>query len=75
MLTKFDIQLIRKLFEEELLGARRLLTDDILMFKDEIVGELQKLRDEVTIVTGYKDQIENHEDRIEKIEGSLGLHS
>ena len=35
---------------------------------DEVVTELQNLRDEVSVVTGYKDQIEDHEVRIEKLE-------
>lgn len=40
----------------------------VIGFKDEILKEIQNLRVDVTIVTGYKDQIEDHEDRITKLE-------
>ena len=38
---------------------------------DEILGEIKAMREELTVVTGYKDQIEDHETRIEKIEEVL----
>lgn len=46
---------------------------DIVSFKDAILKEIRDMRDEVALVIGYKDQIEGHEDRIEKIEKHLHL--
>ena len=68
MLTKSDSKLIEELFSEKFSEARRVLKDDLLTFKDEILGEVRKLREDVIAVIGYKDQIEDHETRIEKLE-------
>ncbi len=38
---------------------------------DELMGEVKAMREEVMVVTGYKDQIEDHETRITKIETVL----
>lgn len=45
--------------------------DDIFIMLDKVMGELKSLREEVGVITGYKDQIEDHETRIEKIETIL----
>jgi len=42
--------------------------NDMIDFKDEILHEIKSMREEVAIVTGYKDQIENHDYRIERLE-------
>jgi hypothetical protein len=42
--------------------------DDILDFKDAILYEIKGLREEVAIVTGYKDQIEDIDYRVERLE-------
>jgi hypothetical protein len=42
--------------------------DDIIAFKDEILHEIKGLREDVAIVTGYRDMIEDHDIRIEKLE-------
>lgn len=82
MMNKSDFQKINDLFterfndlfterfEEAFEKAYLKLRDDIATFKDEIIGEIKSLREEVTIVTGYKDQIEHHEARITKLEQS-----
>ena len=43
---------------------------DIIEFKDAILKEIRDMRDEIALVIGYKDQIEDHEDRIEVLEKS-----
>ncbi len=42
--------------------------EDIIKFKDAILKEIRDMRDEVALVIGYKDQIEDHEDRIDVLE-------
>ena len=38
---------------------------------DKVMGELKAIREEQTVIVGYKDQIENHETRIGKLEKVL----
>ena len=47
------------------------LNDDIYQLKDEIIGELKHVEDEFTILTGYRDTIEDHDQRIVKLESNL----
>lgn len=70
-LTKSDLQNIREIFSDEFDKAHLKLRDDVANFKDQIVSELKKLREEVTVVGGYKDQIEEHETRVTSLETSL----
>lgn len=44
------------------------LKNDILTFKDQILHEINKLREDITVTTGYRDMIEDHEARIEVLE-------
>jgi uncharacterized coiled-coil DUF342 family protein len=41
---------------------------------DKVMGELKAIREEQTIIVGYKDQIEDHETRIGKLEEVLSPH-
>ncbi len=72
MLTKKDLQqisqIITEAFDDPNNSLRKELKNDLLTFKDEILGEIKDLRDDVAVVTGYKDQIEDHEVRIDKLE-------
>lgn len=47
------------------------LKNDILDFKDQIMHELNKIRDDITVVVGYRDRIEDHEVRIETLEAKI----
>lgn len=47
--------------------------DDLVSFKDTILHELQAIRENQELLTNYKDQIENHDVRIEHIEKHLHL--
>ncbi len=79
MLTKADIAKLDEAFttkfatKEELKSEIKSLKDLIIEFKDVILHEIQGLREEVAIVTGYKDQIEDHEARIEIIEKKISI--
>jgi len=42
--------------------------NDMIDFKDTILHEIKGLREEVTIVIGYKDQIEDIDYRVERLE-------
>lgn len=82
MLTKKDISIIEKLSDEKSdklidvftklhYETKEELEKKIVQFKDDILTEIKKLREDVTVVTGYKDQVENHESRISKLESIL----
>jgi len=47
--------------------------NDLIDFKDAILHEIQNLRDDITVTTGYRDTIEDHEDRLEVIETKLDI--
>lgn len=49
--------------------------DDLITFKDEILHEIVKMRDEVAIVGGQRDMLEDHELRIETIETRLHIQT
>lgn len=66
MLTKIDINKLREAFVTK--DEFKDLKNDIVTFKDEILHEIIKLRDDITVVIGYRDMIEDHEQRIIKLE-------
>ncbi|OGK46813.1 hypothetical protein A3A93_06150 [Candidatus Roizmanbacteria bacterium RIFCSPLOWO2_01_FULL_38_12] len=47
------------------------LNDDIYLLKDEIIGEVKHMQDEFSILTGYRDMIEDHDVRIVKLENNV----
>jgi len=49
--------------------------DDLISFKDAILHELQGIWDNQELITGYKDQIENHDIRKEHIEKTPSFRS
>lgn len=66
--TKDHLGLVVQDIVDLLKEVRIELKGDILNFKDEILGEIVKLREDVTVTTGYRDIIENHENRLIKLE-------
>lgn len=73
MLTQKDIDSIRKIIDGELETVRgqiKLLPtrDEFFTKMDEVVGELKTVREEQAVLSGYKDQLEDHEGRITKLE-------
>jgi hypothetical protein len=65
LLTRNDI---KEIVTEIVAENNKYLKDDILKFKDEILGEIVNLRDDFAVLTGYRDMIEDHGVRIEKLE-------
>lgn len=66
MLTQKDLDQIDKLIDKRI---KYLPTKEEFFTKmDQLMKEIKDLREEVTVVTGYKDQIEDHEIRITKLE-------
>lgn len=70
MLTQKDFDEIEKIIDEKLEDKLRLLPtkDDFFNKMDQIMGELDKIREEQTVISAYKDQLEDHETRITKLE-------
>ena len=79
MLTKNDLDLIRHVVREEIdvqvdKKLKYLPTkEEFYTWMDKLMTELQDLRDDVSVVTGYKDQIEDHEGRLVKVEKRLNI--
>lgn len=78
MLSKSDLKILQELFDTQeqkldvkFSGLRRELKNDIIEFKDKILGEIVKLREEVSVTSSYRDMIEDHDTRITKLEEKL----
>lgn len=70
MLTKQDLNQIQKLIKDEI---KYLPSKDEFYDKmDEVMGELKSIREELILITGrqaeHSDQLDNHEERITKLE-------
>ena len=69
MLKQKDFDEIREVIREE---TKHLPSkDDFYDKMDELMGEIKAVREEQKVISGYKDQIEDHETRIGKIEEVL----
>jgi len=64
--TKDDLKAFAT--EESLKKTQKSMEDAIINFKDEILHEIKGLREEISIVMGYKDQIEDIDYRVERLE-------
>ena len=78
--TKGDLRLLKRNLEalethqkDDLHAAVKEFKETVISFKDAILHEIKAMREEVAIVTGYKDQIEDHETRIETVEKKLQI--
>ena len=49
------------------------LKNDIYLFKDEILHEILKLREDNTIILHQRERIDDHEERLEKLETHIGV--
>lgn len=70
MLTKTDIDLIREIVKEEVNGLKSEFShlptkDEFYQSMDKVMGELQTIREELTISYG---QVSKHEERISDLE-------
>jgi hypothetical protein len=70
MLTKRDFDRLREIFatKDELYDLEKKLNNSILNFKDQILHEIVAMREELSVVIGYSHRLENHDQRIEKLE-------
>jgi predicted S18 family serine protease len=80
MLTKKDLSQIRNLMVEVVVqytqkfstkSEFKELKNDIAQFKDDILKEIVSLREEVTIVGGFRERIDEHEIRLDKVEKKI----
>ena len=72
MLTTTDLKKIKEITRDEIqTELRKELKNDIVTFKDEILHEIVAFREEMAVVTGYSDRIEDHDQRIEKLETAV----
>ena len=71
MITDKDIQKLKQTFSTK--DDLKSLENKIVGFKDEILKEIENLRTDSTIDTNIHDQVEDHENRLEKVEKHLRL--
>lgn len=75
MLTQKDLDEIEQIIDEKLDQKIKFLPtkDEFYRKMDELMGEVQDMREDLTVFSGYKDQLENHEERIAKLEENSSL--
>lgn len=75
MLTRKDFIQLEKTFvtKEDLRNTVKEFKEAVIKFKDEVLKEIKDMRDEISILVGYRDTIDDREGRIERIEKHLKL--
>lgn len=73
MLTQKDLDEIEKLLDEKINERTKFLPtkDEFYAKMDELMHKLNSIEEEVTVISSYKESIEDHETRIGKIEQVL----
>lgn len=66
-------EVFRGVLKEEIQSSEKRLENKVLEFKDAILKEIKDMRDEVAIVGGQRDMLEDHDQRIETIEKHLHI--
>lgn len=66
-------EVFREVLKHEIQSSEKRLENQVLEFKDAILHEITKMRDEVAIVGGQRDMLEDHDQRIETIEKHLRI--
>lgn len=64
-------EVFREVLKQEIQSSEKRFENKVLEFKDAILKEIKDMRDEVAIVGGQRDMLEDHEQRIETIEKHL----
>lgn len=54
--------------EEKLYSGLDSLRNGMIQFEDKVMGSIKEMKDEIAVLVGYKDDIEDHGVRIEKLE-------
>jgi len=61
-----------RVLKDSLDDESALIKEEILEFKDEMLGEVKAMREELTVALGqysrHEDTLENHEERLSKLE-------
>ncbi len=65
---KSSVKELIEYFQISQADLKKELREEIVIFKDQILTEIIKLREDIAIVVGYRSMLENHELRIEKLE-------
>ena len=71
MITDADIKKIGKVFVTKKDAKSFATKEDLINFKDDILSEIIKLREDIEVIIGYRDRIEDHDQRIEKLETTI----
>ena len=73
MLIQKDLDEIEELMDKKLDEKIKFLPTKKEFYQkmDELMKELRSIREEQAVITGYKDEIEDHETRITKLEEVL----
>lgn len=64
MLTQSDLVAIKSLVKEEITALKKRIDT----FEDKMIGRLDNIDQELALTNGYGDKLENHEERITKLE-------
>lgn len=74
-LTIHDLDEIEKVVDKKIEERTKNLPTKEEFFdrEDKIMGELKVVREEITILSGLNRKVNNHEDRIGKVEKKLGI--
>lgn len=77
MLTNQDINKLKSIFatKEEFKELKNEFIDIVTNFKDTILTEIIKIREDIAVITGYRELIEDHEAQITKLESKKIIHS
>ncbi len=72
MLSKNDLEQIKDIITQAIQTSEKNikaeLKEEILQFKDEVMGRFQHIDEEIAILAGHQDVWEDHENRIQNIE-------
>lgn len=71
--TPLSEEVFRDVLKEEIQSVEKRFENKVLEFKDAILKEIKDMRDEVAIVGGQRDMLEDHDQRIETIERQLHI--
>lgn len=71
MLSQSDLKTLKEILATKEDLRKFALKDDVLTFKDEILHEVVAMRQELGLIIGYRDQIGDHEVRLDKIEKTV----
>lgn len=69
--TKYDLKEAVEELEEKIKGLPT--KTEFYKSMDQVMGELQTVREEITVLADMKRQVNDHEDRIERVEKKLNI--